>query len=232
MFCIQNSTCGTVLWFIFHCILYRWVSFLESLTNLDIDTPCMYFFTQATVFETFNLCKVLSMEFSLNGVELSLNSVNSENLRNHWSTNWVQYKDLLCYLCLYGLVVSSLSLTQEILGSTPQCSFLIFLIFILSLNSRNSVKTFRENSNREACLGVLSLPWFWRLWFSLGNASYHRFSAISILQPTESICLSYRIRQQDNPRGSNHSLRSQWYSTMRSLRNGALEVKCYAVDPF
>ena len=42
--------------------------------------------------------------------------------------NWVQYKDLLCYLCLCGLVVSPLSLTQEI------------------LDSANSVKTFRENS--------------------------------------------------------------------------------------
>ena len=38
--------------------------------------------------------------------------------------NWVQYKDLLCYLCLCGLVVSSLSLTQEILGSKP--TILIF----------------------------------------------------------------------------------------------------------
>ena len=53
------------------------------------------------------------MEFSPNGAELSLNSVNSENLRN-----------LLCHLCLCGLVVSSLSLTQEILGSNP--TILIF----------------------------------------------------------------------------------------------------------
>ena len=59
------------------------------------------------------------MGFSLNGAELSLNSVNSENLRNHRSMNWVQYKDLLCYLCLCGLVASSFSLTQQILGSNP-----------------------------------------------------------------------------------------------------------------
>ena len=32
--------------------------------------------------------------------------------------NWVQYKDLLSYNCLCGTVVESLSLTQEILGST------------------------------------------------------------------------------------------------------------------
>ena len=72
------------------------------------------------------------MEFSLNGAELSLNSVNSansENLRNHWSMNWVQYKDLLCYLCLCGLVVSSLSLTQEILGSNPTMLIFYFISF-------------------------------------------------------------------------------------------------------
>ena len=60
--------------------------------------------------------------------------------------NWVQYKDLLCYLCVCGLVVSSLSLTQEILGSSPTLPFLYFINFFLSLNSANSVKTFRENS--------------------------------------------------------------------------------------
>ena len=90
------------------------------------------------------------MEFSLNGAELSLNSVNSgnsKNLRNHWSMNWVQYKDLLCCLCLCGLVVSSLSFTQEILGSSPTLPFSYFINFFLSLNSANSVTTFRENSN-------------------------------------------------------------------------------------
>ena len=82
------------------------------------------------------------MEFSLNGAELSLNSGNSENLRNHWSMNWVQYKDLLCYLCLCGLVVSSLSLTQEILGSSPTLPFLYFINFFCHWIQR----TFRENS--------------------------------------------------------------------------------------
>ena len=43
--------------------------------------------------------------------------------------NWVQYKDLLFYLCLGGLVVSSLSLTQEILGSGPTLPFLYFINF-------------------------------------------------------------------------------------------------------
>ena len=71
--------------------------------------------------------------FSLNGAEPSfnsLNSANSQNLRNHGSMNWVQYKDLLCYLCLCGLVVSFLSLTHEVLGS-----------IFLSLNSANLEKT-------------------------------------------------------------------------------------------
>ena len=31
--------------------------------------------------------------------------------------NWGQFKDLICYLCLHGTVVSSLSLIQEVMGS-------------------------------------------------------------------------------------------------------------------
>ena len=63
--------------------------------------------------------------------------------------NLVQYKDLLCYMCPFGTVVSSLSLTQEILGSNPAIFLLIFNF--LSLNSADSMKTFRENSNKP-CL--------------------------------------------------------------------------------
>ena len=95
---------------------------------------------------TFRCLLCAPLEFSLNGAKFSLNSVNSgnsENLRNHWGMNWVQNKDLLYCLWLCGWVVESLSLKQEILGSN-QSSFLI-LIF-LSLNSANSVKAFRENS--------------------------------------------------------------------------------------
>ena len=80
-----------------------------------------------------------TMEFSLNGAKLSLNSGNSENLRNHWGMNWVQYKDLLCCLWPCGWVVESLSLTQEILGSNPA-------IFLFDFNYFR-VKAFRENSN-------------------------------------------------------------------------------------
>ena len=56
--------------------------------------------------------------------------------------DWVQFKDLLCYLCLCGTVLSFLSLTQEIVGSNTA----ILLGFFWSLNSANSVKTFKENS--------------------------------------------------------------------------------------
>ena len=52
-------------------------------------------------------------------LSVSLISLNSENLRNHWGMNWVHYKDLLSDNCLCGTVVESLSLTQEILGSNP-----------------------------------------------------------------------------------------------------------------
>ena len=54
---------------------------------------------QNNLFSKKKCISYCTLEFSLNGAELSLNSVNSgnsENLRNHWSMNWVQYKDLLC----------------------------------------------------------------------------------------------------------------------------------------
>ena len=57
--------------------------------------------------------------------------------------NWVQYKDLLCYLCLCILVVSSLSFTQEILGSLDpeiqphNAHFLFYFIFFVTEFSEN-----------------------------------------------------------------------------------------------
>ena len=87
----------------------------------------------------WSISQVALMGFSLNGEEL-----NSVNLRNHWSINEVQFKDLLCYLCLCGTVLSSLSLTQEIVSSNTT-NLLIFNF--LWLNSVNSVKTFSQNPN-------------------------------------------------------------------------------------
>ena len=84
---------------------------------------------QANFISKFSTNVSVLLEFSLSGVELSLNSVNSENLRNHWSMNWVQYKGLLCYLCLRGLAVSYLSLTQEILGSNLTMLIFYFILF-------------------------------------------------------------------------------------------------------
>ena len=58
-----------------------------------------------------------SLEFFLNGVESSLNSVNSGNLINHWSMNWAQSKDPVSHMCLADAVVASWSLTKESAGS-------------------------------------------------------------------------------------------------------------------
>ena len=41
-------------------------------------------------------------------------SVNSGNLINYWSINWVQFKDPVSHMCLSGAVVASCSLTQEV----------------------------------------------------------------------------------------------------------------------
>ena len=42
------------------------------------------------------------------------NAVNSENLINHWSIKWGQYRNPVYYLCLTGLVVASRYLTQKV----------------------------------------------------------------------------------------------------------------------
>ena len=85
-----------------------------SLSSVSIPVGLLRSYNTSCQWKTSSLTE--TMEFSLNGTELSLNS---ENLRNHWGMNWVQYKDLLCCLWLCGWVVASLSLTQEILGSNP-----------------------------------------------------------------------------------------------------------------
>ena len=57
-----------------------------------------------------------SLEFFLNGAELSLNS---GNLINHWSMNWARFKDPVSHMCLSGTVVAFWSLTQEVAGLSP-----------------------------------------------------------------------------------------------------------------
>ena len=59
------------------------------------------------------------MELFLNEAELSLNS---GNLINHWSVNWVQFKDFVSHMCLAGGVVASWSLTQDVANSSLYCN--------------------------------------------------------------------------------------------------------------
>ena len=87
-----------------------------------------------------------TMGFSLNAAELSLNSVNSGNLKNHWSMNWDQFNCLLCLLCLNGRVVESLSLTQEIVGSSTAI-FLKWYYFCYWIQRK-----LRENSNTNSIM--------------------------------------------------------------------------------
>ena len=54
-----------------------------------------------------------------------------------------QFKDSVSHMCLDGFVLAPWSLKQEVAGSSP----FTVMTNILSLNSWNSVKTFRENSN-------------------------------------------------------------------------------------
>ena len=77
-----------------------------------------------------------------NGGELSLNSVNSGNLMNHWSMNWPQFKDPCSYMCLTGAVAASWSPTQEVAGLSHFSDK-----YFLSLDLLNSGKTFRKHSN-------------------------------------------------------------------------------------
>ena len=96
------------------------------------------------------------MKSFLNGAELSLNLVNlvnSGNLINHKSMNWAQFKDPVSHMCLTGAVVASWSLTQEVAG----LSHFSVMTNILSLNSANSVKPFRKNSDGSTTINMLTL---------------------------------------------------------------------------
>ena len=84
--------------------------------------------------------------FFLNGAELSLNSANSENLINHQGMNQDQFNCLLCQLCLWHCGRDPVS---HIGDSGFEPSNLFKIILFLSLNSANSVKTFRKNSIRS-----------------------------------------------------------------------------------
>ena len=68
-----------------------------------------------------------------------MNSVNSKILINQLTMNWDKFRDFL-FLCLDDCVVTSLSITQEVVGSNN------LFTKKLSLNPMNVVIIFRENS--------------------------------------------------------------------------------------
>ena len=57
------------------------------------------------------------IEFSPNVTKIQWIKWIQGNLINHWSMNYCQFKDLFCYMCLPGAVVTYRFLTQEIAGS-------------------------------------------------------------------------------------------------------------------
>ena len=59
--------------------------------------------------------------------------------------NWAKFKDRVSHVCLAGAVVALWFPTQNVTGSTP----FTVMTSILSLDSLNSVKTFRKNSIQQ-----------------------------------------------------------------------------------
>ena len=86
--------------------------------NIKIKNPIQTLILNFSLFKitTKKRKMIQTLEFSLNGAELS---VNSGNQINHWSMNWGQFKDPVSHMCLAGAVVASWLLTQEVSGSNP-----------------------------------------------------------------------------------------------------------------
>ena len=42
--------------------------------------------------------------------------MNSDNLINHWSMNWAQFKDPVSHVCLSGTVVACWFVAQKVVG--------------------------------------------------------------------------------------------------------------------
>ena len=116
------------------------------------------------------------LEFFLNGTELSVNSENSRNMRNHWRMKRALFKDLFCYLCLLGTEVASWFLTQVILGlnthflqklSTKSADSVDSLEFILvKLRCCTDVREFQRFQRKihlsckiHRCLKAFVLSW-------------------------------------------------------------------------
>ena len=72
-------------------------------------------------------------------------------------------------MCLAGAVVASWSLTQEVTGSSPLKDK-----YFLSLNSLNSVKTFRKNIIAGSLESAYSLNWGAReIWGKVEGRPWH-----------------------------------------------------------
>ena len=118
------------LWRVLHLCRVKLVHFNQILGHVADQTWTAKFHVQC-------LQSSWVMGFSLNGAELSLNSVNLENLRNHRSMNWVKFKNPLYYLCLCGTDHLCL-LTRKIVGSnSEQQSFLLSILFVTEFSELN-----------------------------------------------------------------------------------------------
>ena len=72
-------------------------------------------------------------------------SVNSEILINHGNMHLSQFNDLLCYRCLTGSVVTSLSLTKKVMCSNNFFHKKIFIEFSQNINGKlDSVTSFQN----------------------------------------------------------------------------------------
>ena len=116
---------------------------LEQWSFMVINTPIVMYSiwltSEYTSTETSLCLLTIVMGFFLNGTEFTKFSEFRES-----TEAWIRVNlTVFSVSCVHGTVVESLPLTQEILGSST-----IFWkkVIILSLNSLNSVKTFRENS--------------------------------------------------------------------------------------
>ena len=72
----------------------------------------------------------------------SIGVFNSENLINHWSVIWTQFKDPASDMCIAGTVVASWPLVQEVAGSSP----LTVMTNIFVTEFAEFSETFRKNS--------------------------------------------------------------------------------------
>ena len=94
----------------------EWKMSSFQLMSRMIDLTPFHTITPLLLFWGSRFHGIFFMDFFLNGAELSLNSViseNSGNLINHWSMNWAQFKETVSHMCLARAVVASWSLHKR-----------------------------------------------------------------------------------------------------------------------